>query len=297
MIDIRHLFSIVYSYLFLKFFFRHCLFCTVPFPNINYIDFTGDEMIPKIKKVTLSNQLMDSMIELIENGTWPLGEKLPNELDLANSFNVSRNIMRESMKILESFGILDSKTGIGTYIPEQALANIRNMYFFQSLKDNHSLEQLLETRLIIEPELVYYATLRATDEELNLLGQIVALEIKKQDTEFYQTHDLDFHTLIAKISRNDLLGKLLSSILEQLSSSEYSNFNAHADTNIVSTSRADHVTIYEAMSKKDPLLAKDIMYSHLSARMETINSAYSTNLNSSKIIKAKRIAQEQENPI
>ena len=76
-------------------------------------------MIPKIKKVNLSTQLVDTMTTLIEDGSWKLGDKLPNEVELAASFEVSRNVMRESMKILENFGILESKTGIGTFILRQ----------------------------------------------------------------------------------------------------------------------------------------------------------------------------------
>lgn len=58
-------------------------------------------MIPKIKKVNLSTQLVDTMTTLIEDGSWKLGDKLPNEVELAASFEVSRNVMRESM---ENFG-------------------------------------------------------------------------------------------------------------------------------------------------------------------------------------------------
>mgnify|MGYP000862670277 CR=1 FL=1 len=59
-------------------------------------------MLPKVKKINLSTQLIDTITALIESGEWELGMKLPNEIDLAASFNVSRNIMRESMKILEN---------------------------------------------------------------------------------------------------------------------------------------------------------------------------------------------------
>ena len=82
----------------------------------------------------MSVQLLDAITELVENGSWKPGDKLPNEIELAASFNVSRNIMREAMKILNNFGVLESKAGIGTFVTEGAQANIHSMRFFEKLK-------------------------------------------------------------------------------------------------------------------------------------------------------------------
>ncbi|WP_312071310.1 FadR/GntR family transcriptional regulator [Anaerotignum propionicum] len=252
-------------------------------------------MIPKIKKVNLSTQLMDTMISLIENGTWKTGEKLPNEIELANSFSVSRNIMRESMKILENFGILDSKTGIGTYISENAIGSICNMRFFESLKNNSSIEKLLETRLIIEPELAYYATLRATDEEIIFLKHLLEEDTKKHViTNFFHTDDFHFHRQVAKYARNDILENLLTTILEQLSADEYGNFNKFVDNSIKMDSFNDHMSVFQAIQKRDPLLAKDIMYRHLFARMKVINPDYGTNLTHSEKIRDIRLEQSEQ---
>ncbi|WP_312048022.1 FadR/GntR family transcriptional regulator [Anaerotignum sp.] len=251
-------------------------------------------MIPKIKKVNLSTQLMDMMISLIENGTWNPGEKLPNEIDLANSFSVSRNIMRESMKILENFGILDSRTGVGTYISENAINNICNMRFFESLKNNSSIEKLLETRLIIEPELAYYATLRATDEEIAALKYLLEEDTKKHViTNFFHTDDFHFHRYVAKYAKNDILENLLSTILEQLSADEYADFNKFVDNSVKIDSFNDHMAVFDAIAKRDPLLAKDIMYRHLFARMKIINPDYGTNLIYSEKIRDNRLEQEE----
>ena len=53
--------------------------------KVNLYNVKDDMMIPKIKKVNLSTQLVDTITSLIENGTWKLGDKLPNEVELATS--------------------------------------------------------------------------------------------------------------------------------------------------------------------------------------------------------------------
>ena len=244
-------------------------------------------MLPKVKKINLSTQLIDTITALIESGEWELGMKLPNEIDLAASFNVSRNIMRESMKILENFGILESKAGIGTFVSETALSSIHNMRFFDNLKNNSSIENILETRLIIEPELAYYATLRSTEEDLTLLK-----EIFERNEEIHKDN-FNFHMFIAKCSQNIILENLLFSMLDQLRASDYKDFDLHAQTEEVKDSYSHHREIAMAIINRDPLLASELMYKHLFSRINAINSSYNKDLTDSKKIESKRLANKK----
>ncbi|MGN1032390.1 MAG: FadR/GntR family transcriptional regulator [Intestinibacter sp.] len=233
--------------------------------------------IPKIKKINLSEQITNSIIDLIESGQWKLEEKLPNEIDLAQSFDVSRNVMRESMKILTSYGILDSKTGVGTFVSKSALTSISNMRFFESLKNNSSIDLLLETRMIIEPNLTYYATLRTNSEDLKKLKKLLEQDINKHhDSEFFHENDFDFHAELAHFSKNPILENLLITILEQLKESDYNKFNQYVPKSVKDNSFNDHLRILSAMENKDAELAKNIMYEHLSARISIIKSSYNT---------------------
>ncbi len=234
-------------------------------------------MLPKVKKINLSTQLIETMTQLIENKDWVLGMKLPNEIDLAASFNVSRNIMRESMKILENFGILESKAGIGTFVSETALSSIHNMRFFYDLKTNSSIETIMETRLAIEPELAYYAALRSTDEDLTLLKEIFERneEIHK-DNLFSKKDDFNFHMYVAKISQNSILENLLFSMLDQLRASNYIDFDLHVETNVAKESYANHREIAVAIINRNPKLAKERMFHHLHKRMKAIYASYET---------------------
>ena len=59
--------------------------------KVNLYNVKDDMMIPKIKKVNLSTQLVDTITSLIENGTWKLGDKLPNEVELATRYSRVQN--------------------------------------------------------------------------------------------------------------------------------------------------------------------------------------------------------------
>lgn len=223
-------------------------------------------MIHKIKKVNLSARLIDAMTELIENGTWKQGDKLPNEIELAASFGVSRNIMREAMKILSNFGVLDASAGVGTFVSPTAISSIHRMRFFNGLRSNISVEQIMETRLIIEPELAYYACLRITPAALRVLQNHVQDSPSSQD-------EFSFHSKLAASSGNPILTNLLNTMLDQLRDTGYAQFHTYAEeeNNI---SHNDHKAILAAMEKRDPPLARRIMHDHLSVRINIISSSY-----------------------
>lgn len=241
------------------------------------IERAESELLPKVQKTNLSTQLVEALASMVEAGTWKPGDKLPNEIELAASFNVSRNIMREAMKILINFGILDSNAGSGTFVSSSAISGIHSMRFFERLKKNTSLEKIMETRLIIEPELAYLACLRGTDEEIRALEALVNKSEKIwRARNYFYTDDFNFHAELARMSKNDILSDLLSTMLNQLKEGDYIQFNRYTKPEERDSRVDEHGLIVEAIKKRDALLAKSIMHRHLFGRIEVINSSYDT---------------------
>lgn len=231
-------------------------------------------MITKMQKVNLSDRIIESIVEMIESGQWELGMKLPNEIDLAASFSVSRNIMREAMKILENFGVLESKPGMGTHISETALDSIHNMNFFYNLKNNMNIEMLLETRLIIEPQLVYLAAKRCTDEQLEELQEKLENVISTTtDKDASYSDDFDFHLAMAEYSQNPICKDMVQTLLNQLRTSDYAEYNDYSNDKMREISKVQHEDILMAITERDADRARDLMTEHLKHRIRTIRSA------------------------
>ena len=68
-------------------------------------------MIKPVSKTTLYEEVIKQIISMIKEGKWIPGDKIPGELSLSESFNVSRNIIREALKSLELSGIVEAKPG------------------------------------------------------------------------------------------------------------------------------------------------------------------------------------------
>lgn len=228
-------------------------------------------MIKQIQKSNLCDQLIPILINLIQKGEWESGQKLAGEIELANSFNVSRNIMREALKILETFGILEAKNGVGTFVSENAIENIQNMNFFYSLKNNDSIITILELRLMLEPEAAYFAALRISDEDIINLKKRSDKLLKKYSDNYNYQDDFDLHLAIAGLSGNMLCKNLCSSLLFQLKNSLYSEFNKYSSQKTREENLRTHNAIVEAIINHDAELARQLMRNHLLSRLQLIN--------------------------
>lgn len=236
-----------------------------------------------IKKANLSKQLADHMIKQIENGSIELGAKLPNEIQLASFFNVSRNILRESLKILESYGIIDTTDGKGTFISASALVNIRNKCFFDSIRSNSSIHVSMETRLILEPQLAYYAALRCTSDDLEKIESIIRPYSQSNDNAEELLDDYDFHIQLSKISGNEILSNLITSLVYSLRDSDYAQFNKYVDRITLERSIKEHHLIVQTLREHNPEAARKLMTEHLSTRINVIESFYRSNIELSEL--------------
>ncbi len=228
-----------------------------------------------MQKVNLSEQIVDAIIQYIEDGKWSVGDKLPSEMELAEYFGVSRNALREALKILTNTGILVARPGIGTVISENAAFGISSRQFLRDLCSSDSVEQILETRLFIEPEMAYHACLRSTDQELQELRKSLTETTTAWKNKKLETDAFSFHLQIAKLSRNDVCAGLMRTMLQQLAGdTQYREFNKRVDSDFVESQFYAHEEIMSAMEKRNSLLAKRIMYEHLLIRIKLINPEY-----------------------
>src|SRR5699024_7960040 len=94
------------------------------------------------------------------------GDQLPNELEFSEELKISRTTLREAIRILVTNGILEIKRGRGTFVKEQLNVDQLTSSLHDLSNLTMNIKDLYEIRLIFEPEASYYATLRATDQEI-----------------------------------------------------------------------------------------------------------------------------------
>src|SRR5476651_1073499 len=161
-------------------------------------------MVQETENVRRFRQVAAQLEELIENGQWAVGTRLPGERELIKRFAVSRTVLREALILLELKGIVEIRVGSGTFIRPKSL-NERGVGDSDPL-DTAKPFDLLFARRLVESEVARLAALTATPDDLKKMQ--MALKQMETDTEpFMHRHisDKAFHLAIAEATRNPAL--------------------------------------------------------------------------------------------
>lgn len=225
---------------------------------------------PAVRK-SLFEEVSEQIIVLIKRGQWQTGEKIPGEIELSQSFQVSRNSIRESLKALELVGILSSKAGRGTFVSEQALRNINNMELAALIENDSTLVELMETRLMIEPELAYLAAQRATDEDIKRLEASIQKGRKALADKTYSLDiGMEFHGLIREMAQNRILNNFMKSINDHLIAQRAKVMLRHLDEYVIKVEWNEHAQMLEYIKAGEAEAVKRYMYDHIRNSLDLI---------------------------
>lgn len=158
------------------------------------------------KKEKASQKVSRELVELIGNGTFPPGSKLPTEKELTERFNLSRVPIREALSMLRAAGIISSRQGGGSYVEEST-----NIAFIKGISiesdDVASIKHLFELRKILEPEAAFLAAQRRTPEQIEQMKDI----LKRLENESIaegssgKDTDIEFHRSIVAATQNPIM--------------------------------------------------------------------------------------------
>jgi GntR family transcriptional repressor for pyruvate dehydrogenase complex len=172
---------------------------------------------PAVDKGDLTDWLILRFKQLISEGALTPGYKLPSERELSLTFGVSRTSLRPVMKVLKMMGVISQRVGDGTYLSSDASSVLAEPMEFLFLLDETSSQELIETRLVVEPTLAAKAAERATSEQMLVLRQTIAeIEAAGNDQFRIIEADLLFHRTILQSSGNRLFGRLFQVIHRSL---------------------------------------------------------------------------------
>lgn len=208
----------------------------------------------------LSQSAADNILTMITvEKRFSVGDKLPNELDLSNELNVSRTTLREAIRILVAYGILEIQRGKGTYVTENAFSQPGDLEQLSNIKVNA--KDLYEMRLIFEPEAAYYAAIRGTDTEIKRIldyGKRIEDEIQQGQDRTKDEHA--FHKAIAQATHNEFMNKLMPILYQAISKGVV--LSTQSERAIKDTVN-DHKMIMEFLMQRNAEGARNAMKIHI----------------------------------
>ncbi|MBZ2186023.1 MAG: FadR family transcriptional regulator [Bryobacter sp.] len=208
----------------------------------------------------VTSKLIGQFRDMIADRTLLPGTRLPAERDLARSFSVSRNSLRQALKVLEIMGVVRQKMGSGTYLSEDASSILTEAFRFLLLMDSISHEELYLTRLMMEPELAARAAENATLEHLRQISR--AIESMKAAGNHFQRvieADVEFHNRIFEAAGSRVCQAVFTvlhrALLQSLAITS-------REVNVSHTLRF-HQQIYQAIFDRTPERARQLMREHI----------------------------------
>ena len=159
---------------------------------------------------TLAEQVADGIMNLIQETPYKAGDRLPTEKELCESTGAGRNTVREALKILASRNVLEIRQGAGTFVSEkQGIPD--DPLGFSMVNDHVKLTRdLLQVRIMLEPQIAALAAQCAKEHEIKELGEILEeMEAAMKKREDYSELDTKFHTKIAQCTHNIVMENLL----------------------------------------------------------------------------------------
>jgi GntR family transcriptional repressor for pyruvate dehydrogenase complex len=161
--------------------------------------------------------IVQQILDLIQNGKLKSGDQLPSERELTETFKVSRTTVREAIRTLESMKLLQCRQGNGNYIlasSEEALIQPLAAALFNANDDIHDIFYI---RKIIEPHIAHLAAENVTPQEIEELEKILhEHELCIARGESFLETDTQFHSCLARATKNRVIERLLIAVVDLL---------------------------------------------------------------------------------
>ena len=225
------------------------------------------EAMRPVHRNSLSDEIVNLIIDLITKGVLKPGERLPSEKELCMRFGVGRTTIREALRSLAVMGILDGRVGEGTFVSADNRKYLEKTLQWGLLIDRKDVNDLVETRLMLESQTAYSAAERANDENLKEIAEALhGMRKSVGHPEQFLEFDLHFHLAIARATQNQILYNLLSMtrgylqawITESLSKPSAKMMRKRAESSI-----SEHQKILQALAKHNAADAQQAMAEHI----------------------------------
>jgi len=221
------------------------------------------KFLKPIRTESLKDIFIKRFEELILSGTFPVGQKLPSERELALQLSVSRPVVHEGLVDLAAKGLVTLIPRVGAFVNDyrkkgslSLLTSLLN--FHQGDLDPELLTSLLEMRLLLEVEYARLAAFNRTGGQLESFYDLLREEDHSDPHNVGGISELDFnfHHLVALASGNSIYPLLLNSFKPCYITLAGQFFN---DPAMVPVVFAYHKQIVKAFEEKDEKNAVQIM--------------------------------------
>ena len=191
------------------------------------------------------------------------GDKLPSEAIMARELNVSRTVVREAFRSLAAMRLIELATGKRATVAQIDHGAISLMIEHGVHTDQINIHQIYDVRRTIETRIVTLASIRRTEAEAaEILGLAARMVESVDDPIALMEHDLNFHTALARASRNPVYSLLIGAFQGITRQTWPVGWKSRTTQESRDLMVATHVAIARAVAASDPQQAVANMSLH-----------------------------------
>jgi DNA-binding FadR family transcriptional regulator len=210
----------------------------------------------------------------IARGVLRPGDQLPTERELGAKFGLARNTLRKRLKVLESEGVIVRRVGSGSFVaePPRPIAEVADPASTLLTRiHGASPAEVMELRLMIEPQVIDLAVARATAANFATLEQCLDRGEAARSTAEFEVWDGMLHLEILKAARNQLLIDIydaLNGVRRQAQWGKLKERTLTPERRVLYEKQ--HRAVVAALQGRDATMAREALVTHLLAVRETL---------------------------
>ncbi|MET3793912.1 FCD domain-containing protein [Aquamicrobium terrae] len=225
------------------------------------------EIFTRIEHSRTADEVVQQIESLILEGVLRTGDRLPGERELARRFEVSRPILRDALKALETRGLLLTRHGGGTFVAD-VIGQVFSRPVIELISNHRKAgSDYLEYRREMEGVAAEYAARRATADDLALLDAIMArMDAAHRDADFEAEAEVDveFHHAVGECAHNIILLHTLRSCYRLLSEDVFHNrLLVFTQPGAREALLEQHRAIHAGIAAGDPAAARKAAMDHI----------------------------------
>jgi len=222
--------------------------------------------IRPVNRTSISDEIIEQIMGLIERGDLQPGQRLPSERELCVRFGgAGRSSLREALRCLSIVGVLHARVGDGTTVAVESGKFLGKVLQWRMITERHDIENLMEVRIALEGLTAASVARNSTAEDIRQLKSVLErMGTCLDDQKRFLALDVEFHLTMAIASGNSLALDLITTLRGQVAKTLGRTLTL---PNARPLTLKEHIGIVLKIEQRDVDGARDAMYSHLRAAL------------------------------